>query len=62
MINNNNNIAVPTCIKLALLNLCDALGCHVTITCWDKIFRLAYIAAFENISRPFSTEVMININ
>ncbi|KAK0183449.1 hypothetical protein PV327_001490 [Microctonus hyperodae] len=52
----DNKNKIPTCIKLTLLNLCDALGCHVTITCWDKIFRLAYIAAFENISKPFSTE------
>ncbi|XP_031786371.1 coiled-coil domain-containing protein 142 [Nasonia vitripennis] len=38
---------VPSTVRPALQTLCDALGCHVTITAWDQLFRLAYTAAFE---------------
>ncbi|XP_011301008.1 uncharacterized protein [Fopius arisanus] len=47
---------ISSIVRPALLNLCDALGCHVTATCWDELFRLAYIASFECCSKPFSSE------
>ncbi|XP_057340507.1 uncharacterized protein LOC130677689 [Microplitis mediator] len=47
---------VPVNIRPTLDNLCDTLGCHVTTTCWDELFRLAYIASFECASRPHSSE------
>ncbi|XP_015594878.1 coiled-coil domain-containing protein 142 isoform X2 [Cephus cinctus] len=47
---------VPPTVRPALQNLCDALGCHVTVTAWDQLFRLAYTSAFECQSRPSSTE------
>ncbi|KAH0557837.1 hypothetical protein KQX54_012170 [Cotesia glomerata] len=47
---------VPISIRPTLDNLCETLGCHVTATCWDELFRLAYIASFECASRPCSSE------
>ncbi|XP_063986066.1 coiled-coil domain-containing protein 142 [Diachasmimorpha longicaudata] len=47
---------ISSSVRPALLNLCDALGCHVTATGWDELFRLAYIASFECSSKPFSSE------
>ncbi|KAJ8670790.1 hypothetical protein QAD02_002049 [Eretmocerus hayati] len=43
---------VPSSVRPALQTLCDALGCHVTVTAWDQLFRLAYTAAFECHSKP----------
>ncbi|XP_012267133.2 coiled-coil domain-containing protein 142 [Athalia rosae] len=47
---------VPPTVSPALQNLCDALGCHVTTTAWDQIFRSAYTSAFNCQSKPLSTE------
>ncbi|KAG7190741.1 hypothetical protein KM043_006813 [Ampulex compressa] len=47
---------VPPTVRPALQNLCDALGCHATITAWDQLFRLAYTSAFECQSKPSTTE------
>lgn len=50
-------ILVPQTVRPALQNLCDALGCHATITEWDQLFRLAYTSAFKCQSKASSTEV-----
>ncbi|KAK1122726.1 hypothetical protein K0M31_009170 [Melipona bicolor] len=47
---------VPQTVRPALQNLCDALGCHATITEWDQLFRLAYTSAFKCQSKASSTE------
>ncbi|XP_017752362.1 PREDICTED: coiled-coil domain-containing protein 142 [Eufriesea mexicana] len=47
---------VPHTVRPALQNLCDALGCHATITEWDQLFRLAYTSAFKCQSKASSTE------
>ncbi|EFN79178.1 coiled-coil domain-containing protein 142 [Harpegnathos saltator] len=47
---------IPSTVRPALQNLCDALGYHTTITAWDQQFRLAYTSAFECHSRPSTTE------
>ncbi|XP_011505801.1 PREDICTED: coiled-coil domain-containing protein 142 [Ceratosolen solmsi marchali] len=45
---------VPSTVRPALQTLCDALGSHMTVTGWDKFFRLAYIDAFECQSKAAS--------
>ncbi|XP_058810308.1 uncharacterized protein LOC131675367 isoform X1 [Phymastichus coffea] len=45
---------VPSTVRPALQTLYDALGCHVSITAWDRLFRLAYIASFDCQSRASS--------
>ncbi|XP_032680004.1 coiled-coil domain-containing protein 142 [Odontomachus brunneus] len=47
---------IPSTVRPALQNLCDALGYHTTITVWDQLFRLAYTSVFECSSRPSTTE------
>ncbi|XP_034937778.1 uncharacterized protein [Chelonus insularis] len=52
-----SSINVPMNIKPTLQNLCDTLGCHITTTSWDELFRLAYVASFKCSSRPCSSEI-----
>ncbi|XP_033219207.1 coiled-coil domain-containing protein 142 [Belonocnema kinseyi] len=45
---------VPSTVRPALQNLCDTLGCHVTVTAWDERFRRAYTSSFACQSKPSS--------
>ncbi|KAJ8937010.1 hypothetical protein NQ314_012092 [Rhamnusium bicolor] len=36
---------IPSAVLSALASLADALGVHVTSTCWDQNFRLALVAS-----------------
>ncbi|XP_043481011.1 uncharacterized protein LOC122510434 isoform X2 [Leptopilina heterotoma] len=43
---------VPVTVKPTLQNLCDTLGCFVTVTAWDERFRRAYTKSFACKSKP----------
>jgi hypothetical protein len=49
-----NNYSVPFTIRPTLETLYDALGCDMTLTIWDQLFRLAYTAAFKCRSKRLS--------
>ncbi|XP_077287782.1 uncharacterized protein LOC143912376 [Arctopsyche grandis] len=56
-----NSNDVPQLMLIALQSLADALGCHVTSTSWDTLFRQCFVASLRPIPVKSDQYVTLSI-